>query len=114
MKAGRELDALIAEKVMGWWFYGPLGEYGVPGGKSDKNPEMVPNYSTSIAAASLVAEKLRPNCDIYIEYHRSDYVICRIVDYSRKPEHLGNEPWAKAETAPLAICLAVKEWIERG
>lgn len=79
MKPGRELDALVAEKVMGWtqcnplatwdrWEYGDPGDDwaaveqewcrgdGVPPGRYQKTPIL--RHSTSIADAWLVVEKL--------------------------------------------------------
>ncbi len=62
MDAGRDLDALVAEKVLGWrhikW------ERTTPLGRSPKNLlslvlEEVPYYSTDIAAAWQVVERMR-------------------------------------------------------
>lgn len=79
MKPGRELDAIIAEKVMGWTQCDPLAkwdrwEYGDPGDdwtvvseewcRGDGFPERghyrspIPRYSTSIGDAWTVVEKL--------------------------------------------------------
>ena len=59
----RELDALVAEKVMGWWqrthpeglwvdWHRPSGHYA----------DAVPAFSTDIAAAWEVVEKIHENC----------------------------------------------------
>jgi hypothetical protein len=90
MKAGRELDALVAEKVMG---------------AKVVFVENVPYYSTDIAAAWEVMENLvstpGPNGDhhsVQVDYS-GDVVV--VIDE--------NEDWrvsAIAGTVPLAICLA--------
>lgn len=62
MKAGREMDALVAEKVMGWT--DRHGEFAIPPDTSPHRgairymPEKVPPYSTDISAAWQVVEKL--------------------------------------------------------
>lgn len=59
MEAGRELDALVAEKIMGWsncHREGDWGYFGRPfGGPTDFR---IPNYSTDISAAWEVMEKM--------------------------------------------------------
>lgn len=111
MPAGRELDALVAEKVMGWtkglkpWLMPPCFV------ECDVVP--IPNYSTDIAAAFLVAEKidLFKNCRSLREnavgvrdgntWRKTGYewvveqVFCPLGD---------NEIIARGATAPLAIC----------
>jgi hypothetical protein len=93
---GRELDALVAEKVMGWTnltsdFWGcPVKD----------RASMVPihKYSTSIAAAWEVVEKLS-------ETHR----ICITKANGKWAMALDDEIiWISdgQETAPYAICLA--------
>lgn len=71
MEAGRELDALVAEKVMGWTMFsyqmlgsGGAGEFRwIPPGRRDhvSNIAPVPRYSTDIAAAWEVVEKVTEN-----------------------------------------------------
>ena len=64
MKAGRELDALIAEKVLGLsgvrdgksWLYGDNWTHNKEGVLC-----LVPHYSTQIADAWLVVEKMLEN-----------------------------------------------------
>jgi hypothetical protein len=104
MKAGRELDALIADKVMGWekcnesylYFDGvifrtlELTSYG----------KFEP--STDIADAWLVVEKLRDkNLEIHLESQYNSFgervYFCEFSNILVAKE---------AETAPLAICLA--------
>lgn len=104
MKPGRELDALVAEKVMGltsseveihrqFWLDGCFSN--------------LPHYSTDIAAAWEVVEKLtskkQPHfqlslCDSYTENPKW----CAEFDLDRPFKRV----IAKAETAPHAICLA--------
>jgi hypothetical protein len=106
MKAGRELDALVAEKVIGWTNL--IGSsYDVnfggrpPGGKWD----IVPHYSTSIADAWLVVEKLKTltaDGDIHIECLHGEWSVSTCHEEAWKG-------WSRADTAPLAICLAALE-----
>lgn len=103
MQAGRELDALIAEKVMGldaptkrkpWW-----GLMGSTGGLS------VPHrYSVAISEAWQVVEKLVANgFDVSVWVGRRDdqnFYTCQ-VDWGIKKMVA-----VTAYTAPLAICRA--------
>jgi hypothetical protein len=115
--AGRELDALVAEKVMAWTFPEP-GRDVVIGDEDDKWPTgerrwyykcgdgrpiisrfMVPHYSTDIRAAWKVVDRLWPEFS------------WRIVD--DEPPNVLVSFWqgdsdyeAIAATAPLAISLA--------
>ena len=128
LSAGRELDALIAEKVMGWeyaqsspdpakyfckeygnnagWWYRPSMTPGVKHwGCATCSPP--PEYSTDIAAAWEVVEKLAP--DLYVtiedERHNSErFVSCWFRgDLWDNPNA---EYLAQAGTVPLAICRA--------
>lgn len=112
MKPGRELDALVAEKVMGWVKISFVGEETAGGRKGfGLNPKhhrgprtCIPAYSTDIAEAWAVLEK-------FPDVQRLE---------KRWP---GEEPpgwWCEvgvdngsssaiADTAPLAICLAALE-----
>lgn len=132
MEAGRELDALVAEKVMGWKWWrreNPitgqkwLAESAAPHAsmvgaaipcevESDLMPEAFdgPDYSRSIAAAWTVVEALKlrsPQHDIHIEHIEGQgwSVSCC---YSQD-----EGGWADAETAPLAICKAALGAIEK-
>lgn len=102
MKAGRGLDALVAEKVMGWtpipdapsWSEGYRDANGIP--------QKTRPFSTSIADAWSVVEKLRANG---FEYGvRSIDAFNHHVVFSRKREAFGE--FAISDTAPHAICLA--------
>lgn len=118
MKAGRELDALIAEKVMGWKYRG----YGNGGGEWTFNGQKMafgglnggslPHYSTNIADAWMVVEKMG-------RWHGFDFMI--VMPDPEQTFHLRTYEagWyeatndgperrvvSDADTAPLAICLA--------
>jgi len=77
MKPGRELDALVAEKVMGWVEFSPIDptiDFGVHGkyrwnyakDPKDGKQKPIPWYSEDIAAAWEVVEKMleRGGCEI--------------------------------------------------
>ena len=115
-KVGRELDALVAEKVMGQKVKSAAelgGLYSVEGDFFVNPPDRsepvyahtlpLPHYSTDIAAAWEVVEKLR------VEGLR-----LRLVEYTDGfyaafgAMAIDTAPWqaSQVETAPLAICLA--------
>ena len=108
MNAGRELDALIAEKVMGWRKAGTL--WITPTGQQlveyhhEWMPEATPpRYSTSIGAAWQVVEKLPPH-SVDINNENPGGWICSV--------HTQLGYWeARARTAPLAICLAALKFV---
>lgn len=90
MKPGREVDALVAEKVMGWtisegFYYGP----------GERVPANIPRYSTDIAAAWEVVEKMRGAAGFMLVNFAGGGWQADIGDAC---EH--------AETAAHAICLA--------
>jgi hypothetical protein len=112
MKSGRELDALIAEKVMGYPAFAKqvleqlgahlLGEGEhehclVCGRGIDGTLECLPYYSTDIAAAWEVVEKLR----LAIAPGDEGGWIAASSAY-----HLDAGRAERADTAPHAICLA--------
>ena len=94
----RELDALVAEKVMGWEVE-PVqdgydaGYWRIVKGESAYERENIPSYSTSIADAWMVVEKF-PSIEIHTHEHGG--VSVRVDAYC-----YGNAP-----TAPEAICKA--------
>ena len=125
MKAGRELDALIAEKVMGtpkyWSVWFACSHYGNFNGldqaqayaekiQGDFKAHVLPysdepNYSTSIEAAWEVVERLVSTPGPNGDHHsvRVDYSGDAVVVIDE------NKDWqvsAIASTAPHAICLA--------
>ena len=120
MNPGRELDALIAEKVMGLKNIRKDGGFAhfvepdyVHGNHPQRNSGIpIPHYSTDIAAAWEVVEKISP---IRIEKHERAVggFIYRvsIVSEVNNWEGCGRFPagynWSiEKETAPHAICLA--------
>lgn len=105
MEAGQELDALVAEKIMGWRYLNQPSTgypwYPPEEGWSKAHP---PRYSTDIAAAWKVMEKMcdmgNQNCTLQFEGKLNP-------DYAWTFSHDENADWwASAGTAPLAICLA--------
>jgi hypothetical protein len=98
MKAGRELDALIAEKVMGTNVFDFKG---LPSYWDANIRRDIPHYSTNIADAWLVVEKLVKQCYQFGLANESDgkYFCSLFFDGAGTFEE-------SAETAPLAICLA--------
>ena len=121
LEAGRELDALVAEKVMGWkWdkgnslqhlLLGPDGAIGAVifhDGIADDDgivqPLDCPHYSTDIAAAWEVVEKLRRANDGEYLFTINDAGMW----YAKFLDEHG-EPVSRSgfcDTAPLAICRA--------
>lgn len=139
--AGRELDTLVAERVMGWkwmsracdsknanpyrsaWLFPPdsvdvdtgrEGLFGEPiivrngivgpfreydGGRKEQGGNL-PHYSTDIAAAMEVVEKMREQGFIVSMMSDPPWT-CEMA----KPSWSGSECWTGA-TLPLAICLA--------
>jgi hypothetical protein len=113
MEAGPELDALVAEKVMGWSVCDTAD-----GGKAGIAPRQtcsavrVPPYSTDISAAWQVVERL---CTTYpglgvggpfanrfvLEVPNNEPLACKA-----RFCHQGHVNEAGGEAAPLAICRA--------
>jgi hypothetical protein len=97
LSAGRELDALVAEKVMGWTIYDDgIMDQGAKGRTwaSEWHP------STDIAAAWEVVEKVQQatGCSAVVQKHARAYE-CWFIGSGQKETQ-----WA--DTAPLAICRA--------
>jgi hypothetical protein len=124
LKAARELDALVAERVMGLWSRHALdttrlGEtVGYKSGRAcpvclveldgedDPGQCSVKPYSTSISAAWEVVEKLQ---EFSFELIYLDGKMHWEATFA--PLHL-NETRAIAETAPLAICKAALKAVD--
>lgn len=134
--AGRALDALVAEKVMGFrWrrpiqplligyvHYAALLPLDAPAdGRITTTPDdealtacvrvidAVPCYSTNISAAWLVVEKLREMgwANISVSNFHAPEWGCTLW---REPDSDYDE-WADAPTAPLAICRAALQAVE--
>jgi hypothetical protein len=114
--AGRELDALVAEKVMGWRCRGLHPIHECPVFATGRADTLAPHFSTDIAAAWQVVEKMGAdgwNVSLYV--HRGEHGGCGCsitCPYGPCEKH-GNavETWHGVEdvrgaTVPLAICLA--------
>lgn len=98
MKPGRELDALVAEKVMGWQVGSSIYPWLVVDGKvTQRLAEWSP--STDIAAAWEVLTSPKFCCWVMKSDHESGLITAQV-------EHDGNRRIAQSETAPHAICLA--------
>lgn len=117
MKAGRELDTLVAEKLMGWELadlshhnYGTIVVAGPPG--ATLSPGSIPCYSTDIGATWEVVEKLRADeyeVDIRVCYstpHKCAHPWSVYIVESGVDKPFGRASTCHAESAPLAICLA--------
>ena len=119
LNPGRELDALVAEKVMGWkpyMFPNPIHGFGQPSellmdAESAIELDLIPRYSTDIAAAWKVVEKVKLN--IITRYQ--DKWLCTNVgsdfqfwcEYPNRYENLNDDSYCElGDTAPHAICLA--------
>ena len=121
---GEELDALVAEHVMGWKFgTGPRITEG-KGVKFWQDPEEnyesgslgPPPYSTSIVMAWKIVERLVANSMEMRISHESKRWYCTIDDATRggwNTDATWNHQWAweHGETAPHAICNAVLKMV---
>jgi len=118
MKAGRELDALIAEKVMGWEFHANAGWYEPGMWETNTACRAAPcgvrgwRPSTRIQDAWQVVEKLMEkgwSCNII--YHDPGDCLCEF--WGGK---YGNKHWREIvnhqPSIPLAICLAALKAVE--
>lgn len=100
----REIDRLIAERVMGWTNVSGVGtRFGTtPEGKVHA---IVPQYSTDMSAAWEVVEKLRLlGYQGGIDWARPESGYKCAFGASLIPPHQRQS--SRTETAPLAICLA--------
>ena len=108
--AGRELDALVAERVMGWHREGVL--LWPPDCKRTKwvHGVSVPPYSTQMAFAWEVVEKLKERVLVIVGGGPNDEGGCE--DWYCTVKSFGyrqfqDQEWSEvANTAPLAICRA--------
>ncbi len=104
----RELDNFLAIHVMGWEL---IQQKGLLSWWADKTGSICRHYenwhpTTSISDAFQVVEKMRVTHFKWFEMaHRPNGYTC---NFSGDPRHT-----VFAETAPLAICLAAKEAIEK-
>lgn len=148
LEAGRELDALVAEKVMGITGIRQITvigatvtqepgwsgkSYQMPDGRMGRPAYVVPRYSSDIAAAWLVVERLAETglwvslCDMRHGCYTEDGAPWRgwfaeICDVEQDEKfgpcvvshEFSEHPWsASAPTAPLAICKAALQAVAR-
>lgn len=104
MEPGREMDALVAEKIMGWTECSVDGQrsYGKPPEFVDADPVVrIYEYSTEISAAWGVFEELNGKFGVSLgragDYYEPD---------RKWNTRIGKNEWVEAETAPEAICKA--------
>ncbi len=106
MKAGRALDALIAEKVMGWELV-TESEFGVcwkipqtDGRFGFLSDESALPYSTEMMAAWQVVERLSDAHGFFLGHHSTPgrpAWCCRFG---------ANTPLTEGDSAPIVICIA--------
>jgi len=117
LPAGRDLDALVAEKMMGWITgehngrkvigppvgnMGPIGDPGVWAYADEVPVDWILPYSTSIAAAWQVVEEIkRRGLHWWIADCSGGYGAHVRFEHDRR-----TFASAEAETLPLAICRA--------
>lgn len=119
MPAGCEMDARVAEKVMGWTHNGMW--WSLPGETVETSRVgQPPEYSTDIAAAWDVAEKLKHMTaeDEWFEMgfnRKGDLKGLWWVSFTFHVEYEGDAPrtTASGNTAPLAICRLALKVVER-
>src|SRR5262245_40649185 len=99
LQAGRELDALIAERIFGDFpvHLGDAPYVQTPSPHNDMHYAPVESYSTDIAAAWLVVEKFN-DYSTQLDSHGNGYTFHI---YKDATSYNGD-----AKTAPLAICRA--------
>lgn len=115
MQPGRELDALVAEKIMGWTDFSPIDpavDYSIGANGFRRNYATDPNggktwfplYSTDISAAWEVVEEMRKRED---DPFCIDIETC-LINYTVKVADSNGytDIWIIRESAPHAVCLA--------
>lgn len=119
MKPGRELDALVAEKVMGWVkrpsevdYFGPV--WSPPGSRDTYDGP--PEFSTDIAAAwevlnHFVSQDEMTTWELGKCEPKGKLFYCKFEMWDREGKQW-IYPIEKATTAPLAICLAALKAVE--
>jgi len=133
LKPGPELDAEIARVVMGWKKTEHYLEEGIchsnfrsrawdTGDGGLIAEEYIPKYSTDIAAAWEVVERIAqidPKCDVQIELVQDSMALpdkwfCSLMDHDDKNVKFANPnaEAASAISAPHAICLAALKAVE--
>jgi hypothetical protein len=116
IKPSREIDALVAEKVMGWTRTASGWHHECPSaGPDGVNIAAPPHFSTDIAAAWQVAEKLGLTVTPMSVRGIRKWGSARC-NYFQGPPLVAvgmtkGRDWETAETAPMAICLAALRWV---
>jgi hypothetical protein len=114
MEAGREMDALVAENVMGWKPHKviscPFNKEGclVYHYEGDWRPnwkDIVPNYSTDIKDAWKVVEKMDAG-GYSLDITRYPNEKCRVNFHIPFSSRLKDNVTAEGKEFPLAICRA--------
>lgn len=113
MDEGRELDALIAEKIMGWTEvtnkrHADGSWSGVRHDWQSPVVDDVPHYSTKIKSAWKVVEKMRSNYELDL----SDHILFWTARFTKMKDTIPLV--TEAPTAAHAICLAALKVIEGG
>lgn len=117
MEAGRELDARVAEKVMGWTREDAYKRYILRSPETDMAATVwdgsgfndlsaisrIPHFSTEIGAAWSVVQKIAMTYGLifHLELYQTGTWQCWLGDCRER-----------ADTAPLAICLAALKVVE--
>ena len=131
MTAGRECDALVAEKVMGYTLselslpaYPKYKLFDIESGEFSGYVKEVPHYSTDIAAAWEVVKrmpipfKLEKCWEKAYQIGPEGWSACWCTDADcegcNENSRCTNGDDAWAETAPLAICGAALKALENG
>ena len=131
MTAGRECDALVAEKVMGYTLselslpaYPKYKLFDIESGEFSGYVKEVPHYSTDIAAAWEVVKrmpipfKLEKCWEKAYQIGPEGWSACWCTDADcegcNENSRCTNGDDAWAETAPLAICRAALKALENG
>ena len=113
LDAGREMDALIAEKVMGTPKGDRPGEWLNEKGNWLCDTDELPPYSTSISAAWEVVEKLNKHCFhiMRFTFGEKEGVALESVWY-RATFDYSEKIFVEAPSAPLAICRSALKAVE--
>jgi len=115
LKAGRTLDALVAERVMGIEHRCARQPNGMRFDIVCPVCDTAEHYSTDITAAWAVVETLHGRMtimgpgavEIFDKGERVSQWTCAFMDEDGYPDY-----FAEADTAPLAICLAALKTVE--
>ena len=103
LQAGRELDALVAEKVFGWMNLRFIGDKSLRGEVDGEPSEKVPFYSTDFESAWEVAEKLA-EAGLWLTLQGDWHMRQFNATFSRRSNFVAQS--GMCDSAPLAICLA--------